>query len=77
MAFFINVILLFHRVDLMVSKDSKNGNEDDEIEEIEQIHITGMTLPYFSYEITGWFLAQVYLHFNIIYLTFYFRFCIG
>lgn len=29
------------------------------MDEIEQIHITGMTIPYFSYEITGWFLAQV------------------
>lgn len=34
------------------------GEEEDE-EVDEAIYITGMTVPYFAYEITGWILAQV------------------
>jgi len=62
LAFFINVILLFHRVDL--SKPEKETeselavqDEDDE-EEIESIFIAGMQVPYFAYEISGWMLSQ-------------------
>ncbi|KAF7623367.1 hypothetical protein Mgra_00010293, partial [Meloidogyne graminicola] len=81
LAFFINVILLFHRVDIIkkekdysstssfnqiesvIKKGGKNyeNDEDNENEEnvLETIYITGMTLPYVSYEITGWILSQV------------------
>nr|CAD2195338.1 unnamed protein product [Meloidogyne enterolobii] len=75
LAFFINVILLFHRVDIVSSNEKKDNiaqiealhkgrggdDENDEDEEgnvLETIYITGMTLPYISYEITGWILSQ-------------------
>jgi hypothetical protein len=77
LAFFINVILLFHRVDIIrgqLPSHSKTGGDEgagiegdeqqqqqqeEEEDVLEAIYITGMTLPYFSYEITGWILAQV------------------
>ena len=62
LAFFINVILLFYRVDL--SKPEKDPEselivqDEDEEEEIESIFIAGMQIPYFAYEISGWVLSQ-------------------
>lgn len=63
-AFFINVILLFHRVDIGGMRTAHDSEETEapgveEEEEEESIFITGMTVPYFAYEITGWILAQV------------------
>lgn len=65
-AFFINVILLFHRVDIAMSReDGKQGeekedDEEDSVDEImESVYIAGMIIPYFAYEITGWLLVQV------------------
>ena len=71
LAFFINVILLFHRVDIATNKDPSKkpeGEEESDKEDakediLETIYITGMTLPYISYEITGWLLTQV-IHFG-------------
>ncbi|KAI6237110.1 hypothetical protein M3Y95_00230500 [Aphelenchoides besseyi] len=65
LAFFINVILLFHRVDMEIIKTNAKApeneeDEDDTVEEVmESIYIAGMVIPYFMYEITGWLLAQV------------------
>lgn len=60
------MILLFHRVDIIKNnsanaKSSIDDNEDEEREDdvLEAIYIAGMTLPYFSYEVTGWILSQV------------------
>jgi hypothetical protein len=71
LAFFINVILLFHRVDIAVNSNQSNVNAPDDDEDAgngedsvdEEIYISGMTIPYFSYEITGWIFAQVSLSF--------------
>ncbi|TKR86989.1 hypothetical protein L596_011474 [Steinernema carpocapsae] len=63
LAFFINVILLFHRVNITQSSSTEleavNAEEEDEDEGSEVIYITGMTIPYFAYELTGWILAQI------------------
>ena len=63
LAFFINVILLFHRVDIHRPPEAPvgegGGEEGGDGGEEESIYIAGMTLPYFSYEINGWLLAQV------------------
>ncbi|KAL3078921.1 hypothetical protein niasHS_014703 [Heterodera schachtii] len=66
LAFFINVILLFHRVEIANKstngqfKSDGGGEEGEEEEEdiLETIYITGMTVPYLSYQITGWLLGQ-------------------
>ncbi|VDM37968.1 unnamed protein product [Toxocara canis] len=62
LAFFINVILLFHRVDITHHQVSEGDDSEEEEEATERIYITGMILPYISYEVTGWMLAQVCLH---------------
>ncbi|VDK79750.1 unnamed protein product [Litomosoides sigmodontis] len=55
LAFFINVILLFHRIRI-----SDNVTSQDEADEdMESIYISGVILPYTSYEVTGWMLAQL------------------
>lgn len=66
LAFFINVILLFHRVDIAINGDNNRSRETEEEEDedtvdevMESIYISGMIVPYFTYEITGWMLAQV------------------
>uniref|UniRef100_A0A915B3X3 Ryanodine receptor n=2 Tax=Parascaris TaxID=6254 RepID=A0A915B3X3_PARUN len=61
LAFFINVILLFHRVDITHNTASESDGEEAEEDEetAERIYITGMILPYISYEVTGWMLAQL------------------
>uniref|UniRef100_A0A1I7YC96 EF-hand domain-containing protein n=1 Tax=Steinernema glaseri TaxID=37863 RepID=A0A1I7YC96_9BILA len=63
LAFFINVILLFHRVNISQSSTTEletvNTDEDEDEETNEVIYITGMTIPYFAYELTGWILSQV------------------
>ncbi|CAD5230370.1 unnamed protein product [Bursaphelenchus xylophilus] len=66
LAFFINVILLFHRVDIAMNpdrdeeEDDDADDDDDTVDEVmESIYIAGMIIPYFAYEITGWLLAQV------------------
>ncbi|MCP9259461.1 Ryanodine receptor 44F [Dirofilaria immitis] len=51
LAFFINVILLFHRIRIM--EDIALGDEGTE-----SVYISGVVLPYISYEVTGWMLAQ-------------------
>uniref|UniRef100_A0AC34RNW2 EF-hand domain-containing protein n=1 Tax=Panagrolaimus sp. JU765 TaxID=591449 RepID=A0AC34RNW2_9BILA len=64
LAFFINVILLFHRVDMTKpEKDESTATEvavqdEDEEENLESIYIAGMQIPYFAYEISGWMLSQ-------------------
>ncbi|CAG9530378.1 unnamed protein product [Cercopithifilaria johnstoni] len=55
LAFFINVILLFHRIrisDIVTS-------EDEIDEDTESVYISGVILPYTSYEVTGWMLSQL------------------
>ncbi|KAM3723537.1 Ryanodine receptor [Dirofilaria immitis] len=52
LAFFINVILLFHRIRIM--EDIALGDEGTE-----SVYISGVVLPYISYEVTGWMLAQL------------------
>lgn len=70
LAFFINVILLFHRVDIAINNNgpskpnmrevAEDEDEEDGVDEVmESVYITGMIVPYFSYEITGWLLSQV------------------
>uniref|UniRef100_A0A183D0G3 RR_TM4-6 domain-containing protein n=1 Tax=Gongylonema pulchrum TaxID=637853 RepID=A0A183D0G3_9BILA len=60
LAFFINVILLFHRVQIMHQEaPSKSKAEDDESDDVELVFITGVVIPYTSYEVTGWMLAQL------------------
>ncbi|KAI6242082.1 Ryanodine receptor 1 [Aphelenchoides fujianensis] len=68
LAFFINVILLFHRVDIAVNKgggerahaDDEAEDEEDTVDEVmESVYIAGAVIPYFMYEVTGWVLAQV------------------
>ncbi|VDM85230.1 unnamed protein product [Strongylus vulgaris] len=56
LAFFINVILLFHRVDIRHADTSEVEEDDDTVE---TVYISGMMIPYIDYEITGWVLAQV------------------
>uniref|UniRef100_A0A914H250 Ryanodine receptor n=1 Tax=Globodera rostochiensis TaxID=31243 RepID=A0A914H250_GLORO len=68
LAFFINVILLFHRVEIghqtggglesNNNNQQQQGDEEGEADIVETIYITGMTVPYISYEITGWILGQ-------------------
>ncbi|VDM64882.1 unnamed protein product [Angiostrongylus costaricensis] len=61
LAFFINVILLFHRVDIKHTEPepAEDARENDEEKTAESIYISGMMLPYIEYELTGWVLAQV------------------
>lgn len=67
LAFFINVILLFHRVDITAQSEETVDEieisepvDDDENENTNEfIYITGLSVPYISYEITGWVLSQV------------------
>lgn len=74
LAFFINVILLFHRVDLQPTaaplepESAPEGDEDDEDIE-ENIYITGMIIPYFSYELTGWLLSQVLYWLSVLHMV--------
>ncbi|CAI4225083.1 unnamed protein product [Auanema sp. JU1783] len=71
LAFFINVILLFHRVDIMQSENPDHepieGEDDDE--STENIFITGMLVPYVEYEVTGWLLAQVLYWISMLHLV--------
>jgi hypothetical protein len=51
LAFFINVILLFHRVEIGTAGSNANSEGDSETgisegSDEESIYITGMTLPY-------------------------------
>lgn len=55
LAFFINVILLFHRIRISDNVTSVNDTDDD----MESVYISGVILPYTSYEVTGWMLAQL------------------
>ncbi|VDO61854.1 unnamed protein product [Heligmosomoides polygyrus] len=59
LAFFINVILLFHRVDIKHTESEKPEAEDDDDITQETVFISGMMVPYVEYELTGWVLAQV------------------
>uniref|UniRef100_A0A7E4VXK5 EF-hand domain-containing protein n=1 Tax=Panagrellus redivivus TaxID=6233 RepID=A0A7E4VXK5_PANRE len=62
LAFFINVILLFHRVNIQEPEDGENvGNgedDDNDGEAVEAVYISGIEISYFDYTITGWMLAQ-------------------
>ncbi|KHJ79893.1 ryanodine Receptor TM 4-6 [Oesophagostomum dentatum] len=61
LAFFINVILLFHRVDIkhVDAPEGAEGGDDDDDTTIETVFISGILIPYIDYELTGWVLAQV------------------
>uniref|UniRef100_A0A0N5AR96 Ryanodine receptor n=1 Tax=Syphacia muris TaxID=451379 RepID=A0A0N5AR96_9BILA len=67
-AFFINVILLFHRIEIHNAaennKEEDAGGDDDEV--VETVYITGMILPYISYEVTGWMLTQILYWLSVI-----------
>ncbi|RCN50673.1 EF hand [Ancylostoma caninum] len=70
LAFFINVILLFHRVDIKHNEapEAAEPEEDDEAT-VETVYITGMMLPYIDYEVTGWVLAQVLYWISVLHLS--------
>ncbi|KAL4003146.1 RIH domain family protein [Acanthocheilonema viteae] len=55
LAFFINVILLFHRIRIPDNVISEAENDEG----MESVYISGVILPYTSYEVTGWMLAQL------------------
>ncbi|EJD76290.1 ryanodine Receptor TM 4-6 family protein [Loa loa] len=55
LAFFINVILLFHRIRISDSVTSVGDTDED----MESVYISGVVLPYTSCEVTGWMLAQL------------------
>jgi ryanodine receptor 2 len=74
LAFSINVILLFHRVDLHnppkeaeIAEPEEGGDDEDDVDEI--IYITGMVIPYFSYELTGWLLSQVLYWISVFHMV--------
>ncbi|KAK6059234.1 ryanodine Receptor TM 4-6 [Cooperia oncophora] len=69
LAFFINVILLFHRVEIRNSEPEKSEVEEDEENANEMVFITGMVVPYVEYELTGWVLAQVLYWISVLHLT--------
>ena len=46
-----------------------SGNDEDS-EVVETVYITGMVLPYISYEVTGWMLAQVSIYMEIFHTVF-------
>uniref|UniRef100_A0A158P902 Ryanodine receptor 44F n=1 Tax=Angiostrongylus cantonensis TaxID=6313 RepID=A0A158P902_ANGCA len=69
LAFFINVILLFHRVDIKRTEPVEDAHEDDEEKTAESIYISGMMLPYIEYELTGWVLAQVLYWISVLHLS--------
>ncbi|WKY11480.1 hypothetical protein Q1695_003218 [Nippostrongylus brasiliensis] len=72
LAFFINVILLFHRVDIKHGEPDvpeKVEVEDDDDITTETVFITGMTVPYVEYELTGWVLAQVLYWISVLHLS--------
>ncbi|PIO64936.1 EF hand, partial [Teladorsagia circumcincta] len=58
LAFFINVILLFHRVEIKHMEPEKPEIEEDDENANEVVFITGMVVPYVEYELTGWVLSQ-------------------
>ncbi|UMM36210.1 hypothetical protein L5515_008471 [Caenorhabditis briggsae] len=70
LAFFINVILLFHRVDISHTEAAETASEgDDDEDAVESIFITGLQFPYMEYEITGWMLAQVLYWISVLHLS--------
>uniref|UniRef100_A0A8R1HP75 Ryanodine receptor n=2 Tax=Caenorhabditis japonica TaxID=281687 RepID=A0A8R1HP75_CAEJA len=70
LAFFINVILLFHRVDISPTEAPEAASEgDDDEDATESIFITGMQFPYVEYEITGWMLAQILYWISVLHLS--------
>ncbi|XGW02944.1 hypothetical protein V3C99_014731 [Haemonchus contortus] len=69
LAFFINVILLFHRVDIRHTEPEKPEVEEDDENTNEVVFITGMVVPYVEYELTGWVLAQVLYWISVLHLT--------
>ncbi|KIH60263.1 EF hand, partial [Ancylostoma duodenale] len=70
LAFFINVILLFHRVDIKHTEAPEAAEaEDDDDATLETVYITGMMLPYIDYEVTGWVLAQVLYWISVLHLS--------
>ncbi|ULT90419.1 hypothetical protein L3Y34_008632 [Caenorhabditis briggsae] len=70
LAFFINVILLFHRVDISHTEAAEAASEgDDDEDAVESIFITGLQFPYMEYEITGWMLAQVLYWISVLHLS--------
>ncbi|KAK6024107.1 ryanodine Receptor TM 4-6, partial [Ostertagia ostertagi] len=58
LAFFINVILLFHRVEIKHMEPEKPESEEDDENANEIVFITGMVVPYVEYELTGFVLDQ-------------------
>ncbi len=69
MAFVINIILLFHRVNIIQPEgggdddggagDEGEEGEVDEVEPLEEIYIAGLVIPYVEYEFHGWMLDAV------------------
>ncbi|KAK6754198.1 hypothetical protein RB195_013289 [Necator americanus] len=70
LAFFINVILLFHRVDIKhIDAPEANDGDDDDDAISESVYITGMMLPYIDYEVTGWVLSQILYWISVLHLS--------
>ncbi|CAO4380202.1 unnamed protein product [Caenorhabditis nigoni] len=70
LAFFVNVILLFHRVEITHTEAAEAASEgDDDEDAVESIIITGLQFPHMEYEITGWMLAQVLYWISVLHLT--------
>ncbi|CAI5451931.1 unnamed protein product [Caenorhabditis angaria] len=69
LAFFINVILLFHRVDITHVETTEVATEGEDEEDIESIFITGLEFPFLEYEITGWMLSQVLYWISVLHLS--------
>ncbi|CAB3399073.1 unnamed protein product [Caenorhabditis bovis] len=71
LAFFINVILLFHRVDIRAPPESTDVaiEVEDDDEALETIFISGLQFPYIEYEVTGWMLSQILYWISVLHLT--------
>ncbi|CAJ0957143.1 unnamed protein product, partial [Mesorhabditis belari] len=69
LAFFINVILLFHRVDIMQSDTGTTDGSDEDDDSTETIFITGFSLPYLEYGIEGYLLSLLLYWISVLHLT--------
>lgn len=69
LAFLINMILLFHRVNVIEDEDEEDGSgevdiseeydgDDDDDEPLEEVFLASLPLPY-GYELSGFWLGKV------------------
>ncbi|CAJ0581879.1 unnamed protein product, partial [Mesorhabditis spiculigera] len=69
LAFIINVILLFHRVDIMQSDAGTTDGSDDDEDSTETIYISGVTVPYVEYGVEGYILSLLLYWISVLHLA--------